>query len=226
MGYVDENIEEDAENPDEKNTAERYKKRKRYKSKSLLCLEEQAAAGGRRGRADPLKLHGTPMDTKSEGGSAARYALFETVTKADGRVEVSLIPVDHWFSFRKPSRAAEISLDDLEIAFDQQERQRAASNKKFSKVMQAMELKGRDFAAKVGKAGEGEAGCDIAFGAPLFGPEATKALSRSSARSGEHHKFRGYMDDAGGGIARGEEDAQGDNDAECGGRECEGKGSR
>lgn len=219
MGYLDEDITEDAEVPvGEKGTSEYYARRKkrRYKNKTMLAVEEQQ--GGKARAPGAVKLHGSLLDTKTEGGSAARYALFETVNRG-GQVHVNMIPVDQWYSFKKPARAAAITLDDLEIAFDQKERQKSMANKKYAKVMQAMELKGRDFERKTGTGKEGEwteGGSDIAFGAPLFGPEATKALSRSSQRSGENKTFKGYMDDAGGSMSRNE-----DNDAECGGNDGE-----
>lgn len=35
---------------------------------------------------------------------------------------VNMIPVDTRFSFKKPSRSADMSLDDLELAFEQTQR--------------------------------------------------------------------------------------------------------
>jgi hypothetical protein len=87
MFYVDEDIEEDAALSSEPRSAEFYSRRRkrRYRNKTALCIEEQ----GKRNRAGTgIKLQGSLLDTKTEGGVKSRYMLLQMTQTKDPRTGV------------------------------------------------------------------------------------------------------------------------------------------
>lgn len=85
MGFNDEKIEEDPQLLLEKKTFDYHerRKRRRYKNKTSLSIEEQ---GRRLRNGTGIDLTGNLLDTHKEGGLASKYVLLEYVQTGD-RVE-------------------------------------------------------------------------------------------------------------------------------------------
>lgn len=144
-----------------------------------------------------------------------------------------MVPIEQSYTFRKAPRAAAVSLDELEISFEQNEKRKALANKKYASLMRTMESRSKEFEAKTagGKTGfeedEGATGAaapgasgkadvtDLAFGAPVLGSSVSKSLRRGGRSSMK--SFRGFMDDdgneeyggGGGGGGGGDEEGEG-----------------
>ena len=95
---------------------------------------------------------------------------------------------------------SDIFLDDLEMRFEQQQKLKALSNKKYSRLSHVLDIKSKEFEEKMlsapgnrfkMKSTDEDEGSSVVLGAPVLGQDATKAIA--SAKSGRK-KFLGFMD--------------------------------
>ena len=196
-----EKIEEHEEAVDEKDIpSERSRQKKlrtyyRRKDQSKIMLRDHESQTGERGTDGcTLNYEGT-KENLTIGGSdkkSANYVLVKLLRKSDGSSEVSMMPVGDWHNFKKKAvQGNDVTLTDVDHAYDVLAAANKVKNKKFknllNKMAQVKEEKQADPSAKRGFRqlflGQGTAatGGDAAEDSSddeLFGDASTKSLTK------------------------------------------------
>lgn len=171
----EEDLKDDEEYVGEK-TAEFYQRRRkrRYSAKSYLVLEDSTK------RPNGVKFKGTPIESKTEGADhSAKYVILQ-VSKSDGCVNV--IKVDEWLQFQKDNNTKISTLDEVDLAFDAQEKQKKSANEKYKRISKAMEHNSKLFdetvAPRISQWPRNEIAGESTSSSGLFGLASQKSFSK------------------------------------------------
>eukprot|EP01041_Mallomonas_annulata_P000609 gene609-1173_t len=174
--YMQEDLEEDVQDIAEEKYigekgAEYYRRRRvnRFRRKTQITIEDSTKKS--KDSTSGIKLSGLPVENRTEGGGTSKYVLLQ-VLKVGDTSEVNVIPVDDWYQFHKVSTSRAISLDEVDLEYDNLQRRKASANKKYQRISKAMDHNSRIYdetvASKLNGGGssgqDGETGGSDAFG--------------------------------------------------------------